>query len=95
MSIEALNGVGQTGTASSVLGGQSAATSSLGQDAFLKLLVTQLQNQDPTKPMENSEFIAQLAQFSSLEKLTTIADSTSSLLGVFEALGTAATRTTT
>lgn len=45
---------------------------SMGQDAFLKLLVTQLENQDPTSPQDNGEFIAQLATFSSLEKLSDI-----------------------
>jgi flagellar hook assembly protein FlgD len=44
----------------------------LGQDAFLQLLVTQLQHQDPLQPQDSSAFVAQLAQFSSLEQLTQI-----------------------
>ena len=49
-----------------------SVTKGLGQDAFLKLLVTQLQHQDPTKPIDDTTFIAQLATFSQLEKLTSI-----------------------
>lgn len=47
----------------------SAAGDTLDRDAFLNLLTTQLQNQDPLDPMSNEEFVAQLAQFSSLEQL--------------------------
>lgn len=47
----------------------STSSSELGKEQFLQLLVTQLQNQDPLNPMEDQEFIAQMAQFSSLEQL--------------------------
>lgn len=51
----------------------------LGKDDFLRLLVMQMRFQDPLKPMENTEFTAQLAQFSSLDKLSSISDGISSL----------------
>jgi flagellar basal-body rod modification protein FlgD len=52
----------------------------LGQDAFLQLLVTQLEHQDPLQPQDDSQFLAQLAQFSSLEQLTEINASIQQLL---------------
>lgn len=61
----------------------SERANSLGSDAFLKLLVVQLRNQDPTQPQSNTEFIAELAQFSSLEQLTAINKAVSSISEFF------------
>jgi flagellar basal-body rod modification protein FlgD len=48
---------------------QAAAGETMGKDEFLRLLVTQLRHQDPLNPLDNAEFVAQLAQFSSLEQM--------------------------
>ncbi|MFS0826372.1 flagellar hook assembly protein FlgD [Pseudomonas phoenicis] len=61
-----------------------AAGSALGKDAFLKLLATQMQNQNPLDPQENGEFVAQLAQFSSLEGMQTLNSSVNSILQGFQ-----------
>ena len=69
-----------------------ARTDGLGRDAFLQLLVTQMSHQNPLQPQEDGAFIAQLAQFSSLEQLTNI-DST--LKGMAAALGVVVPEKTT
>ncbi|MSQ03742.1 MAG: flagellar hook assembly protein FlgD [Myxococcales bacterium] len=68
----------------------SGPTDELGKDAFLKLLTTQLQHQDPLNPMENAEFVAQLAQFSSLEQLQGLSDGMESLYLVNMSMNNAA-----
>lgn len=80
--------IGQT-TNDSPVPVRTSRERSLGQDAFMKLLVTQLTHQDPTQPQEDTEFIAQLATFSQLEKLTEIATSIKNLEAKFDSLAAA------
>jgi flagellar basal-body rod modification protein FlgD len=60
----------------------STGNSSLGKDEFLKILMTQLQNQDPLNPMQDKEFIAQMAQFSTLEQTTNMASMLEKFLNI-------------
>ena len=74
----AVNGVGSSssGASAAQIGSAlSAATGSsssqlVSEQAFLQLLITQLQNQDPLSPADPTQFVSQLAQFSSLEQMT-------------------------
>jgi flagellar basal-body rod modification protein FlgD len=58
---------------------KDASKNQLGKDAFLKLLTTQLQHQDPLNPMEDSEFMGQMAQFSTLEQVTNMANANTAM----------------
>lgn len=62
---------------------KAAKQDALGTDAFLTMLVAQLQNQDPLNPMDGTDFSAQLAQFSQLEQLMNLNDSMDSLAKSF------------
>ncbi|HET6975113.1 MAG TPA: flagellar hook capping FlgD N-terminal domain-containing protein [Pyrinomonadaceae bacterium] len=66
MDIQAINSLVNSTTT------QSSQTNKTGQDAFLKLLVEQLKHQDPLAPQDGTQFVAQLAQFNSLEQLISI-----------------------
>ncbi len=58
--------------------------SELNKDAFLSLLVTQMQYQDPLNPMDNGEYLAQLAQFSALEQMTNVSDKLADVYSLVE-----------
>ncbi|MFO8060904.1 MAG: flagellar hook capping FlgD N-terminal domain-containing protein [Bacillota bacterium] len=59
----------------------AGTTNQLGQDAFLKLLVAQLKYQDPLSPMDDRDFIAQMAQFSTLQQTQALVRSQMTMLG--------------
>jgi len=69
-----VSGVGGTGSNSSAnaLTSLAASNSFVSQNTFLTLLITQLKNQDPLNPQDSSQFVSQLAQFSSLQQMTQV-----------------------
>jgi flagellar basal-body rod modification protein FlgD len=75
--------IASSGSGTSTAGAAKAATSvasKLNADTFLRLLMAQLQNQDPTKPMDSTEYVGQLATFSQVEQATKTNQKLDSLL---------------
>ena len=88
MSISATEGTGATAGLSSLIApAPTSATGGPDKEMFLQLLVAQLKYQDPSNPADTSQFMAQSAQFTALEKMQDVADQTKLLLGAQMAFG--------
>ncbi len=83
-----------TASGAAVTLSSSERSDALGRDDFLKMLVAQLENQDPLNPQDSTEFTAQLAQFSSLEQLIAMRESIEAMTGS-QASGQATTQALT
>ncbi|MDD3168722.1 MAG: flagellar hook capping FlgD N-terminal domain-containing protein [Eubacteriales bacterium] len=82
MSIEAINNYGTTGTNSTNSMSGSTGKGTLSMDDFLQLLVAQLKNQDMYNTMDDSEYMAQMAQFSMLQAITDMSELSMTSYGV-------------
>src|SRR6478609_6996438 len=93
MSIGATEPVSYTGmfgtapTTGTDTGATTTTSKSADKDMFLQLLVAQMKYQDPMNPTDSSQFLAQSAQFTALEKMQSVADQTSQLVGLQLAFG--------
>jgi flagellar basal-body rod modification protein FlgD len=74
-------GTSSTSSTDSTSSSKVGAAAGMGKDDFMQLLVAQLKNQDPMKPMDDKEFITQLAQFSSLEASQKLTEQMEELTG--------------
>ncbi len=70
MTVDAITSVTSLPTVTTTQGNESSALEGLDSNAFLQLLVAQLENQDPTKPMDSTEYMAQLASYANVEQNT-------------------------
>jgi flagellar basal-body rod modification protein FlgD len=70
----ATSGASATATTSTTSNAAKTATKDLGKDAFLQLMTTQLRRQDPMNPVDDTAFLAQMAQFTTLEQITNLGD---------------------
>jgi flagellar basal-body rod modification protein FlgD len=62
---------------------KAKGSNELGKNAFMELMLAQMKNQDPLKPQENGDFVAQLAQFSSLEEMQNLSGTVDDMAGQF------------
>lgn len=85
-----ISGVTTTSELAASTTASTTSSSGMGQDTFLRLLTTQLQYQDPTEPMSNTEFVAQLAQFTQVEELQGLSDKVEALYYVNTSMNNAA-----
>ena len=87
------NPISSNQSASTANQATKTAEDPLGRDTFMKLLLTQLTHQDPTQPQEDGEFLAQLAQFSSLEQLQQMNEKLDQMAKFFNAVESVAGKT--
>lgn len=80
--VSMINGLSQDPNAAT---GSGPRQQELGQEDFLRLMITQLRNQDPMKPMKNGDFLGQMAQFSTVNGVETLNQTMSSITGALAA----------